>query len=119
MRRATSFIRASDFISVTVIAATPDLKGVLDTLVSGVFSPGDAERYRPITASLYHGDWFMVAADFDSYAATQRDVDHVWRDSPDWYARAIRNVARMGWFSSDRTILEYAREIWTAVPGPA
>ncbi|TIX94990.1 MAG: hypothetical protein E5V17_04425, partial [Mesorhizobium sp.] len=44
--------------------------------------------------------------------ATQRDVDTVWRNSPDWYARAIRNVARVGWFSSDRTIRQYAKEIW-------
>ena len=61
---------------------------------------------------LYNTDWFMVAADFDAYAATQRDVDAVWRNSPDWYARAIRNVARVGWFSSDRTIRQYAKEIW-------
>ena len=46
----------------------------------------------------------MVAADFDAYADTQREVDAVWRDSPDWHARAIRNVAHVGWFSSDRTI---------------
>ncbi|TGS36097.1 glycogen/starch/alpha-glucan phosphorylase, partial [Mesorhizobium sp. M8A.F.Ca.ET.182.01.1.1] len=48
----------------------------------------------------------------DSYAACQREVDNVWRDGPDWNARAIRNVARMGWFSSDRTIRQYAKEIW-------
>jgi starch phosphorylase len=54
----------------------------------------------------------MVAADFDAYAATQRQVDALWRDSPDWNRRAIHNVARMGWFSSDRTIRQYAREVW-------
>ena len=65
-----------------------------------------------MTDGLYQHDWFMVAADFDAYADAQRQVDTVWRDSPDWYARAIRNVARTGWFSSDRTIRQYANEIW-------
>ncbi len=79
---------------------------------SGVFSPDDPERYRDLMNGLYQSDWFMVAADFDAYASTQRDVDAVWRNSPDWYAKAIRNVARVGWFSSDRTIRQYAKEIW-------
>ena len=77
-----------------------------------LFSPDDPERYRDLINGLYNSDWFMVAADFDAYAETQREVDKVWRNSPDWYARAIRNVARMGWFSSDRTIRQYASEIW-------
>lgn len=95
-----------------VIAATPDLKGVLDALTSGVFSPDDAGRYRPIVDSLYHGDWFMVAADFDAYARAQRSVDALWQRKQDWTERAILNTVSMGWFSSDRTIREYARDIW-------
>src|SRR5690606_23464191 len=98
------------------IDASPELKQALSAISSGVFSPDDPKRYGALIDGLYQGDWFMVAADFDSYAATQRDVDHVWRDSPDWYARAIRNVARMGWFSSDRTIRQYAKEIWNVAP---
>ena len=94
------------------IEASPDLKGVLDALASGVFSPGDANRYRPIVDSLYHGDWFMVAADFDAYAKAQRDVDAIWRKTQDWTEKAILNTVNMGWFSSDRTIREYARDIW-------
>ena len=61
---------------------------------------------------LYDHDWFMVAADFDAYAAAQRDVDARWQDRSAWNAAAIRNVAQVGWFSSDRTISEYARDIW-------
>ena len=61
---------------------------------------------------LYKDDWFMVAADFDAYASAQREIDTVWRNAPLWHAKAIRNVARMGWFSSDRTIGQYAKEIW-------
>lgn len=79
---------------------------------SGVFSPDDPQRYSDLLGGLYDHDWFMVAADFDAYAAAQREVDKVWQASPDWYTRAIRNVARMGWFSSDRTIRQYAKEIW-------
>ena len=54
----------------------------------------------------------MVAADFDSYAAAQRGVDARWQDRAGWNAAAVRNVAQVGWFSSDRTISEYARDIW-------
>ncbi|TPI38526.1 glycogen/starch/alpha-glucan family phosphorylase [Mesorhizobium sp. B3-1-9] len=95
-----------------IIEASPELSQAVAAISSGVFSPDDPNRYRDLMNGLYSSDWFMVAADFDSYAACQRDVDRVWRDSPDWNARAIRNVARMGWFSSDRTIRQYAKEIW-------
>ncbi len=94
------------------IEAAPDLKDVLDQLTSGVFSPGDMHRYRPIVDSLYNGDWFMVAADFNAYAATQREVAALWRRSQDWTEKTILNTVNMGWFSSDRTIREYARDIW-------
>ncbi|AMX99541.1 glycogen/starch/alpha-glucan phosphorylase [Mesorhizobium ciceri] len=95
-----------------VIEGSPELAQAVAAVSSGVFSPDDPERYRDLINGLYNSDWFMVAADFDAYAAAQREVDAVWRNSPDWYARAIRNVARVGWFSSDRTIRQYAKEIW-------
>ncbi|KQV01134.1 maltodextrin phosphorylase [Mesorhizobium sp. Root102] len=95
-----------------VIEASPELAQAVAAVSSGVFSPDDPERYRDLMNGLYQSDWFMVAADFDAYAAAQREVDAVWRNSPDWYAKAIRNVARVGWFSSDRTIRQYAKEIW-------
>ncbi|ESY80427.1 glycogen/starch/alpha-glucan phosphorylase [Mesorhizobium australicum] len=95
-----------------VIEASPELAQAVAAVSSGVFSPDDPNRYRDLINGLYDSDWFMVAADFDAYAACQREVDAVWRNSPEWYARAIRNVARVGWFSSDRTIRQYAKEIW-------
>ncbi|RUW62333.1 glycogen/starch/alpha-glucan phosphorylase [Mesorhizobium sp. M7A.F.Ca.US.008.03.1.1] len=95
-----------------VIEGSPELAQAVAAVSSGVFSPDDPDRYRDLINGLYNSDWFMVAADFDAYAAAQREVDAVWRNSPDWYARAIRNVARVGWFSSDRTIRQYAKEIW-------
>jgi starch phosphorylase len=94
------------------IDASPDLRGALDVLSSGVFSPGDAHRYRPIVDSLTQSDWFMVAADFDAYAAAQRQVDDLWSRPSGWTRTAILNTANMGWFSSDRTIRDYARDIW-------
>jgi glycogen phosphorylase len=98
--------------AVAIIDAAVDLKVVLDQLAAGVFSPGDANRYRPIVDSLHHGDWFMVASDFEAYAAAQHEVADLWRRSRDWTEKTILNTVNMGWFSSDRTITEYARDIW-------
>ena len=56
----------------------------------------------------------MVAADFDAYAAAQREVDTIWSNKSLWFNKTICNTARMGWFSSDRTIRQYADEIWRA-----
>jgi len=104
--------RADGYQPRAVIEASRELSQAIAAVSSGVFSPDDPSRYRDLMNALYDSDWFMVAADFDAYAATQRAVDEAWRDSADWYARAIRNVAHMGWFSSDRTIRGYAKEIW-------
>jgi len=95
-----------------IIEGSRELSQATAAVSSGMFSPDDPDRYRDLMNGLYDSDWFMVAADFDAYTAMQRSIDDVWRDSPDWCARAIRNVARVGWFSSDRTIREYAKDIW-------
>ena len=94
------------------IAASPKLQEVLDALSSGVFSPDDATRYRGLVDMLRYHDHFLVTADFDAYVAAQRAVDTRWRDRKSWWRSAILNTARTGWFSSDRTIAEYADEIW-------
>lgn len=95
-----------------IIEASPELSQALSAISSGVFSPDAPERYRDLLNGIFDHDWFMVAADFDSYSDAQRRIDDLWRDSPNWNAMAVRNVARMGWFSSDRTIRQYATEIW-------
>jgi glycogen phosphorylase len=77
-----------------------------------VFSPDDCGRYRDLIDGLYNHDWFMVAADFDAYVAAQRKVDELWSDPSAWWRKGILNTARMGWFSSDRTIRQYAEDIW-------
>jgi starch phosphorylase len=98
-----------------LIDASPELHQAVHGIASGVFSPDDPGRYEGLMAGLYEHDWFMVAADFDSYAAAQRAVDARWMDIAGWRASAIRNIANVGWFSSDRTIGEYARDIWNVL----
>jgi glycogen phosphorylase len=106
--------RAKGVDMTTTIAASPLLREVLDELGSGVFSPDDPDRYRGLVDVLTHHDYFMVCADFDAYWAAQMRVDRMWRDKPRWWRSSALNTARMGWFSSDRTIVEYAQEIWNA-----
>jgi len=95
-----------------VIEASRELRQAVNAIASGVFSPDDPDRYAGLMGGLYDHDWFMVAADFDSYHAAQRSIDQRWEDQAGWRAAAIRNIANVGWFSSDRTIGEYARDIW-------
>ena len=100
------------------IAKSHALAEALDAVAAGAFSPNDRTRYRSLVDGLRHHDYFMVAADFDAYRAAQRSVALLWKDKAAWWRRAILNTARVGWFSADRTILDYAREIWQAEPRP-
>jgi starch phosphorylase len=104
--------RANGHSPRAIIESSRELSQALNAIGGGVFSPDDRDRYKGLVAGLYEHDWFMVAADFDSYAAKQREIDALWCDKPAWTAMAVRNVAGMGWFSSDRTIRQYASEIW-------
>jgi glycogen phosphorylase len=109
--------RAAGIDATATIAASPELAEVLAAVESGVFSPEDRGRYRRLVESLRHHDYFMVAADFDAYWSTQRAVGTLWTDRGAWCRKAVLNTARMGWFSADRAILDYARDIWGAEPG--
>jgi starch phosphorylase len=104
--------RANGYTPRDVIEASPELGQALHSIASGVFSPDDPTRYAELMGGIYDHDWFMLAADFDGYAAAQRDVDKRWENQALWRTNAIRNIANVGWFSSDRTIGEYARDIW-------
>jgi len=95
-----------------IIEPSRELCQALSAIASGVFSPDDPHRYAELIGGIYDHDWFMVAADFEAYCAAQRQADRRWQDKRGWRASAVRNVANVGWFSSDRTILEYARDIW-------
>ncbi|HWT60076.1 MAG TPA: glycogen/starch/alpha-glucan phosphorylase [Rhizobium sp.] len=97
-----------------IIEGSRELAQALAAIGSGVFSPDDRNRYTSLIDGIYSHDWFMVAADFDAYAQAQREVDQIWTNQSDWYTKTINNTARMGWFSSDRTIRQYADEIWRA-----
>jgi glycogen phosphorylase len=88
------------------------LRAVLESISRGDFSPGEPERYRGLVDGLLNRDTYMLAADFADYVATQGRVDALWRDGAAWTQCAIRNVAAMGTFSSDRTIREYVEKIW-------
>ena len=107
-------VRADTYNPRAIIEGSKELQQALSAIASGVFSPGDTGRFADLVDGLYSHDWFMVAADFDAYAKAQREVDALWTDQPTWYNKTILNTARMGWFSSDRTIRQYAREIWRA-----
>ncbi|AWK87128.1 glycogen/starch/alpha-glucan phosphorylase [Azospirillum thermophilum] len=100
-----------------VIASNPSLKRALDMISTGVFSPEDPNRYHPILQALTDGgDHFLVTADFADYCRAQEAAMELYRDPEEWTRKAILNTANMGWFSSDRTVNEYAQEIWEVKP---
>jgi starch phosphorylase len=88
------------------------LKAVLDAIAGGAFSPGERGRYRELIDSLLHRDSYLLLADFAAYVAEQQRVDTLFATPHTWSDKAIRNIAGMGGFSSDRTIRDYARMIW-------
>ena len=96
------------------VEGSPALRQALDSISHGSFSPGEPDRYRALVDALIDQDKFMVCADFDSYVASQIAVDKLWQSPAEWWRAAVMNTASMAWFSSDRTIREYANEIWHA-----
>jgi len=93
--------------------ASPALKQVMDLISSGYFSPEDPAMFNPIYDTLLrNGDRFLVMADFDAYVKCQEEVSKSYRNQDEWTKKSILNVARIGKFSSDRAIAEYAKEIW-------
>jgi len=96
----------------------PSLKAALDLVASGHFSHGDSALFRPLIDSLLHHDDYFVLADFQSYIDCQKEVSQAWADPHHWAKMSILNTARMGYFSSDRTIRDYSRDIWRVEPNP-
>ena len=95
---------------------SPELKGVMDLIASGFFSPENPYLFRPIYDSIMNHDEYLLMADFDAYLECQDQVAKLYQDPQGWTQKAILNVARMGKFSSDRTIQEYCDEIWMVKP---
>jgi starch phosphorylase len=92
--------------------ACPELREAVDLIVSGHFSGGDTDLFRPLTDALFFQDKYFLFADFPSYIECQDKVGRAWKDKDRWTRMSILNVARMGKFSSDRSIREYCADIW-------
>jgi len=104
--------RREGFGTEAIIAGSPMLQQVLDQVGDGGFSPGATELYQGLLNGLLLHDHFLVLSDFVSYSTTQREVAAKFRDPAAWWRSAVLNTAHMGFFSSDRTIREYAEDIW-------
>jgi starch phosphorylase len=94
------------------IAASPELADAITAIGDGAFSPDDPGRFRHIADALRYVDPYMIAADFAAYRNAQAEVEALWRRPQAWGRATALNIARVGWFSADRTIAEYADDIW-------
>jgi len=94
----------------------PELKQVIDMLKDGFFTPDNENEFKDVVDMLLHNDRFLTLADYESYIAAQDDVSVTYNNASKWAEMAINNIASSGKFSSDRTIAEYAREIWGMEP---
>ncbi|QDM18861.1 glycogen/starch/alpha-glucan phosphorylase [Tardiphaga sp. vice352] len=104
--------RARGLDASDVIGKSPNLGRAITAIERGDFSPDDPGRFLSVGHALRHLDHYVVSADFDSYWDAQRGIDARWQVPSAWSRASILNVARMAWFSSDRTIREYAEDIW-------
>jgi glycogen phosphorylase len=93
------------------------LREVIDFIASGAVARGDAELFRPIVENLLDHDPFLLLADYQAYIDAQEQVSTLWRDQRDWTRLSILNTARMGKFSSDRSIRDYCERVWNIKPG--
>ena len=104
--------RRTSLDATATIAASPQLAAAIQALESDLFTGADHRRFASLVNALRYHDRYMVTADFDAYYATQRRIDQLWRSASAWTRMSILNTANMAWFSSDRAIREYARDIW-------
>ncbi|HUX90729.1 MAG TPA: glycogen/starch/alpha-glucan phosphorylase [Gallionellaceae bacterium] len=112
-------LKQSGYNPVDYYNSNQELKEVLDMIGSGFFSIEEPNRFKPIIDSLLkHGDHYLLLADYASYIACQKRVEDAYRNQQQWVKKAILNVANMGKFSSDRTIMQYAEQIWGTRPVP-
>ena len=107
-----SAVKAAGYDPSAHYRADPELRTVIDQLASGTFSPAEPDLFRPIVESLLMRDEYLVLADYRAYVDRQDDVDAAYRDQDRWTRMSILNVARSGYFSSDRAIRDYLDRIW-------
>ena len=105
-------LRALGYDPRAIVGTNAQLRAVLDAIGGGAFSPGEPGRYRALVDGLLNTDPYLLLADFADYLAAQARVDVLYRDQAAWNACALRNVAGMGFFSTDRTVREYATQVW-------
>jgi starch phosphorylase len=96
----------------------PGLKQAVDLIRDGFFCPDDRSLFQPLIDLLMNDDRYLVLADFEAYHQAQMEINALYGDPESWTRRSILNVARIGKFSSDRTIFEYNRDIWQAEAVP-
>lgn len=109
-------IRRNSYSPYQIYETHQELKKCLDMLYHGFFSPYDKDLFKGLVDNLRYDDPYLVLADFDSYLQCQEKVSECYRDINEWTRKSIINCARSGKFSSDRTIKEYADEIWKVAP---
>jgi starch phosphorylase len=95
-----------------------ELREVLDFIASGALAHGDTQLFKPLADNLLSSDPFLVLADFEAYVACQAQVSRAWRDTEAWTRMSILNAARIGKFSSDRSIRDYCARVWKVEPAP-
>ena len=106
------YLRKNGYNPLEVMKSNPALKEVIDLIMKGYFSPNEPDLFRPLIDSLMDQDEYMLFADFASYQASQDQVDNLYLNRDEWVRKSIYNVSRMGYFSSDRSIRQYAKNIW-------
>jgi starch phosphorylase len=111
-------LRAGGYRARDLYESDPVWRAVVDALADGTFSRGDTALFRPVVDSLLGDDPWLVAADFRSYLECQGEVDRAYLDTERWTRMSILNAARMGFFSSDRSIADYCRDVWRVQPVP-
>ena len=110
--------KAAGYNPYEVYQADANLKSIIDSISAGKFSYGDPNLFKPIIDTLLYHDQYMVLADYAAYVDCQHTVDLAYRNPEHWTRKSILNVARMGKFSSDRSIREYCEDIWRVKPVP-
>ena len=109
--------KASGYRPRDLYESNQELRDAIDLIGSGLFSNGDRGLFEPLVESLLTRDDYMLLADYQAYIDAQERVSEAYRDRQRWIRMSIRNGARVGRFSSDRSIREYCRDIWNISPG--
>ncbi|XP_023335700.1 glycogen phosphorylase isoform X2 [Eurytemora carolleeae] len=107
---------AANYDAMKYYNSIPELKQVMDMIKAGFFSHGNPDTFKDVTDNLLYHDRFLTLADYEAYISAQDQVSAAYMDTKRWAKMAIHNIASSGKFSSDRTISEYAREIWGVEP---